>query len=65
MTTDELAAAWNAQADELNQFDTLGLDEIVAFAQLVERERCACVAEETAAGRDAEAIAEAIRKQTE
>ena len=33
MTLDELEAAWNAQADPLNQWEELGLDEIVAFAQ--------------------------------
>ena len=29
----ELEAAWNAQADPMNQWSELGLDEIVAFAQ--------------------------------
>ncbi len=30
---DELKAAWNEQADRLNQWDDLGLDEIAHFAQ--------------------------------
>lgn len=33
MTLDELANAWNAQADPFNQWGELGLDEMVAFAQ--------------------------------
>lgn len=33
MGLEELQVAWNAQADEYNQWDELGLDEIVAFAQ--------------------------------
>ena len=33
MTLDELEAAWNAQADPFNQWEELGIDEIVAFAQ--------------------------------
>lgn len=33
MDIDELKAAWNAQADKYNQWDELGLDEILAFAQ--------------------------------
>lgn len=33
MTLDELANAWNAQADPFNQWEELGLDEMVAFAQ--------------------------------
>ena len=33
MTLNELEAAWNAQADPFNQWEALGLDEIVAFAQ--------------------------------
>lgn len=36
----ELESAWNAQADNFNQWDELGLDEIVAFAQKVERAAC-------------------------
>lgn len=38
MNLDELEAAWNAKADRHNQWRELGLDEIVAFAQEVERE---------------------------
>ena len=40
--------------------------QVLAFARLIEKqvkEEDACIAEETAAGRDAEAIAEAIRSQ--
>lgn len=33
MTVDELKDLWNSQADHMNQWDELGLDEIVAFAQ--------------------------------
>lgn len=33
MGIDELKAKWNAQADYSNQWDDLGVDEIVAFAQ--------------------------------
>lgn len=33
-TVAELEALWNAQADEYNQWSTLGLDEMIAFAQL-------------------------------
>ncbi len=33
MTLDDLANAWNEQADQFNQWGDLGLDEIVAFAQ--------------------------------
>jgi hypothetical protein len=32
-TVDELKAAWNAGADQYNQWDELGLDEIANFAQ--------------------------------
>lgn len=45
MTVQELQAAWNAQADKQNQWDELGLDEIVYFAQQIEREACAKVCE--------------------
>lgn len=30
MSIDELEAAWNARADAMNQWDELGIDEIVA-----------------------------------
>lgn len=33
LTLQELEAAWNAQADHMNTWDELGLDEIVAWAQ--------------------------------
>jgi hypothetical protein len=33
LTLDELKALWNSQADQMNQWDELGIDEIVAFAQ--------------------------------
>ena len=36
-----LMDAWNAQADPENQWENLGLDEIVDFAQSVERSACA------------------------
>ena len=32
MTIDDVKAAWNAQADELNQWDSLSADERVEFA---------------------------------
>jgi hypothetical protein len=32
-TVEQLKHAWNTQADALNQWDELGLDEIVHFAQ--------------------------------
>ena len=34
-TIDEIKAAWNAQADRYNQWDDLGIDEIVHFAQKI------------------------------
>lgn len=46
MSIEELQTMWNAQADKYNSWDELGLDEIVAFAQEVEREECAKVCEE-------------------
>jgi hypothetical protein len=33
LSVPELEVMWNAQADHMNQWDELGLDEIVAFAQ--------------------------------
>lgn len=33
MGIDELKEVWNAQPDKCNQWDELGLDEIVAFSQ--------------------------------
>lgn len=41
MNVEKLKALWNKNADQYNQWDELGLDEIVAFAQQVEREACA------------------------
>lgn len=38
---DSLKEAWNLQADQHNQWDDLGIDEIIEFAQKVEREACA------------------------
>ena len=52
MGIDELKAAWNAQSDEYNQYDTLGIDEIVGFAQAVEREACAMACESEHVGVD-------------
>ncbi len=50
---DELRAAWNAVADQHNQWDALGIDEIVEFAQArsasAERERCAMALDVTRA----------------
>ena len=45
MTLDKLKAQWNDNADQYNQWSELGLDEIVAFAQKVEREECAKLVE--------------------
>ena len=33
LNLDELKALWNSQAEHMNQWDELGIDEIVAFAQ--------------------------------
>lgn len=33
LTVAELSAIWNKSADEHNQWDTLGIDEIVEFVQ--------------------------------
>jgi len=43
-----LKAAWNEQAYQFNQWDDLGIDEIVAFAQKQEREKCAAICDEIA-----------------
>jgi len=49
MTLSELEAKWNANADAMNKWNELGLDEIVWFAQQIateqEREACASVCE--------------------
>ena len=42
-TLEQLQEMWDAQADEYNKWHELGQDEIVWFAQNVERERCAQV----------------------
>ena len=44
MTRDEIIAAWNAQADYMNQWETLGEDEKLEWAMKLEREACAKVA---------------------
>jgi hypothetical protein len=38
MTVDELKKRWNSEADHMNQWDELGLDEIVFYAQTVHRQ---------------------------
>lgn len=48
MTIDDLSEAWNAEVDAWNQWDSLGLDEIVAFAQKMERESCAAALDASA-----------------
>jgi len=45
---EELEAAWNANADESNQWLDLGLDEIVNFAQEIARIECAKICRERA-----------------
>ena len=47
MGLEELEVLWNSKADRFNQWVELGLDEIVAFAQEVERESCAKMCEGT------------------
>lgn len=48
MRLEDLEAAWNAQADGYNQWTELGLDEILSFAQDVEREECARICDDIA-----------------
>ncbi|SBV37806.1 hypothetical protein STPYR_12749 [uncultured Stenotrophomonas sp.] len=60
MTIDELKTAWNAQADAMNQWDELGIDEIVDFAQEQMRDACAELCESFDAC-DTSHIAAAIR----
>ena len=43
----DVKAAWNAQADQFNQFDMLCTEEIVEFAMSIEREECAKIAQNT------------------
>jgi len=45
MNEAELKEAWNAQADKYDQWDTLSLDGVIAFAQLQECEACAKLCE--------------------
>lgn len=56
MKREEIIAAWNAQADEFNQWDELGEDEKLAWAMRLEREACAQEA-------DAEASVEGIAQR--
>ena len=44
----ELETAWNSKADEFSSWQELGLDEIVVFAQKVEREACVSICREVA-----------------
>ena len=46
MTSDEIIAAWNAQADYMNQWETLGEDEKLEWAMKLEREACAKVCDD-------------------
>ena len=45
MNIELLEKLWNASADQHNQWSELGLDEIVYFAQKVEREACSKLCE--------------------
>ena len=47
MTRDEIIAAWNAQSDYMNQWETLGEDEKLEWAMKLEREACAKLAATT------------------
>jgi len=38
MTVNELKERWNSEADHMNQWDELGLDEIVFYAQTAHRQ---------------------------
>ncbi len=49
MTLNELQAAWNEQADAMNSWGELGMDEIVAFAQEQVLKRAADIFEGTRA----------------
>lgn len=42
MNIDKIIAAWNAQADYMNKWDSLGEDEKLEWAMKLEREAC-CV----------------------
>lgn len=41
MNINELKAAWNAKSDDSRPWDQLSFDEIILFAQKMEREACA------------------------
>lgn len=41
MTVKDLIKAWNSQADEFNQWNSLDSEEMVNFALKFEREQCA------------------------
>jgi len=43
----EIIAAWNAQADYMNKWDSLGEDEKLKWSMQLEREACAKIAEKT------------------
>ena len=45
LTIEQVITAWNAQADDFNQWESLGLDEQIEFAQQLECERCAKISE--------------------
>lgn len=47
MKTEEIIAAWNAQADHMNKWDALGEDEKLEWAMKAEREACAKLAKAT------------------
>lgn len=51
-TLDELKAMWNAKADRFNRWHDIGMDEIVEFAQAVERAECSKEIESLIAERD-------------
>jgi len=70
MDAQKLEEMWNAQADKLNDWDELGLDEIVAFAVEITAGRCAEITEQRCIDYDIfighiyeEDIAKAIRKE--
>jgi hypothetical protein len=45
MTTEQIIAAWNAQADYMNTWQHLGEDEKLEWVMKLEREACAKKAE--------------------
>jgi len=47
MTTEQIIAAWNAQADYMNTWQHLGEDEKLEWAMKLEREACAKLCEDT------------------